>query len=138
MLDSRDPFAAVEGGGMDAAGAAAVLRSVAVLVREIRLTRWFSQTEVAERCEVTGQTLCRVELGQREPKLGLLVMLCGLLGVRPSAVLRLAEDEAFPIEPLPWSSEPADLLGLSRPHGAVILERGPLVRRRGGGAHGEL
>jgi hypothetical protein len=47
--------------------------------------------------------LSRMERAKRDPGLLRLVTTSGVLGVRLSDVLRLAEDEAFPLGFAPWS-----------------------------------
>jgi hypothetical protein len=49
-------------------------------------------------------------------------------------VLRTAEDEAFPLGPVPWTGQLTDLLGLYSPHDLAELERKAERARRGGGA----
>ena len=103
--------------GIDAAAAIAMTRSVGHLLRQLRLGRGETQEQVGLRAGIGNSDVCRLERGSREPRLGALLRVCGSVQVRPSVLLRLAEDEAFPIEPQPWS---ADMAWLLRRLGALV------------------
>jgi hypothetical protein len=100
--------------GWDSASVAAVLRGTGTVLRQVRLARGLALVEAADRCRVSVSVLSRTELARRDQRLPLLLALSGVLGVRLSGVLRLAEDEAFPLGGLSWAEDPADLL---RPSG---------------------
>jgi transcriptional regulator with XRE-family HTH domain len=100
---------------LDSASMAAILRATGTVMRQVRLARGWGLGEAAGLCRVSASVLCRAELARREPRLHLLLTLCGVLGVRLSAVLRLAEDEALPLGTLPWTDDPADLMGHRSP-----------------------
>jgi DNA-binding XRE family transcriptional regulator len=82
-----------------------------LLMRWVRQAKGRGLTDMAAECGVSASVLSRVELARREPRLSLLLMLCNLLGVRFSDVMRMAEDEAFPMGRGPWTVHPVDLIG---------------------------
>lgn len=104
-----------------------ILSVVGPAVRRARLRRQRSLSAVAREVGMGQPMLSRIETGQRVPRLDQLVALCAVVGVRLSDVLRLAEDEVFPLGGGPWTDEPESLLaGADR-----LLSRRP---RRGGDA----
>lgn len=109
--------------GLDSPSMTAIMHATGTLMRQIRLARGWGLAEAADQCQVSTSVLCRVELARREPRMHLLLTLCGVLGVRLSAVLRMAEDEALPLGTQPWTDDPADLLGHSSRGYAMFLDR---------------
>jgi transcriptional regulator with XRE-family HTH domain len=95
---------------VDVGGVAATARAVGLLLRRARENQELMQSQVAQRCGISTSVLCRLERARREPRLTVLLVLAGALGVRLSDVLRAAEDEAFPLGPVPWSPRSAELL----------------------------
>jgi transcriptional regulator with XRE-family HTH domain len=85
--------------------------AVGALLRRARENQGLLQMDVADLCGVSRSVLCRLEHADREPRLSVLVMLCGVLGMRFSDVLRMAEDEAFPVGAVPWSHHSVELIG---------------------------
>jgi transcriptional regulator with XRE-family HTH domain len=80
----------------------AVLTAVGYQLRRTRLERGWLMRDLAERIDMSMSVLCRLELARREPSTRNLIMIAGALGVRPSDMLRVAEDEAFPLGRTPW------------------------------------
>jgi transcriptional regulator with XRE-family HTH domain len=110
---------------LDSAGVAGIVHATSALIREVRLARGVVMTHAADECSVSPSVLSRAELARREPRLSLLLTLCGVLGVRLSAVLRMAEDEAFRLGTAPWTIDPAELLGHASDGYAAFLDAGP-------------
>ena len=119
MADARSKFTAT-GSDISVASVADIVRSTGMVLRRVRLARGLQQREPARLCGVSISDVCRIELGRRTPALDRLIMLCTVLGVRPSEVLRMAEDEAFPLDSAPWTASPAELL-LSAVAGVVAM-----------------
>jgi transcriptional regulator with XRE-family HTH domain len=109
--------------GLDSAGVAAILHATGTVMRQVRRARGLTIADTAPQCGVSSSVLCRVELARREPRLHLLLALCGFLGVRLSAVLRIAENDALPIGALPWTADPAELLSPSFRSGSALLDQ---------------
>lgn len=142
--DNRSPGPGVGGGldalladesGLDGASVAAIMHATGTLMRQVRLARGLVLADAAGECGVSSSVLCRAELTRREPRLQLLLTLAGVLGVRLSAVLRMAEDEALPLGTEPWTDDPADLLGHSSRGYAAFLDRDSSATS-GGVGHG--
>ena len=95
---------------VDINGVTAVRRAVGSLLRLARENQELQQSQVAELCGISTSVLSRLESAARQPRLTVLLALSGVLGVRLSDVLRAAEDEAFPVGPVPWSDRSADLI----------------------------
>jgi transcriptional regulator with XRE-family HTH domain len=89
---------------MDAADANAILNAVCTRLRSVRQNQGLDLAEGALRLRLSPSVLSRLERAKRSPTLFRLVMVSGALGVRLSDVLRLAEDEAFPLGSEPWSA----------------------------------
>jgi transcriptional regulator with XRE-family HTH domain len=89
---------------------AGVWKSVGMLLRRARQNQGLKAREVAERCEVSESVLCRIELGRRESSLSNAFLMCMKLGVRLSEIMRIVEDEAFPVSLKPWANESETLL----------------------------
>ena len=87
---------------LDDAGIAAMLASVGAQVRAARQGRGWFLSDMAERLNLSASVICRLELARREPSVHQLIMVCAVLGLRLSDVIRNAEDEAFPLGPTPW------------------------------------
>lgn len=60
---------------------------IASRLREARLRRGFTQTEVAGRCYICPRQLIRIEKGQRDVPASLLLGLCRLYGIAPNEML---------------------------------------------------
>ena len=127
-----------EAGPADTAGYAdldsAIAHGTMEVLRRVRIARGLRLADVAKPCGVSGAVLCRAELGHRPLRLPLLLAVSAVLDVRLSAALRTAEDEAFPLGPVPWTGHLGDLLRLYSPYGLAELERKAERARRGGGA----
>lgn len=91
-----------------------MLQAVSWLLRRAREHHGWQLVEVAERCGVSPSVLSRVERAQREPHLWLVLRICNVVGVRFSDVMRMAENEAFPVNNNPWTDHPIDLFGPPR------------------------
>lgn len=128
---SRDSSSAVALGevasGAENDSVVVMLHAATWLLRRVRERRGLMLREVAEQCDVSLSVLSRAELSRREARLSLLLQVCNVLGVRFSDVMRVAEDEAFPMTRSPWDDCPAYLLG--RPCGSCADPRG--CRREG-------
>ena len=130
MVDIRDSSSAT-GSDISVASVADIVRSTGMVLRRVRLARGLQQREPARLCGVSISDVCRIELGRRTPALDRLVRLCTVLGVRPSEVLRMAEDEAFPLDSAPWTASPAELLLSAVP--GVVARADPTMRNRPAG-----
>lgn len=91
---------------MDDACVAAMLASIGAQVRAARQGRGWFLSDVAERLSLSASVICRLELARREPSIHQLIMVCAVLGLRLSDVIRIAENEAFPLGPTPWPPSP--------------------------------
>lgn len=121
--------------GLDSASVAAIMHATGTLMRRVRLAKGLVLAEAAGECGVSSSVLSRAELARREPSLRLLLTLCGVLGVRLSAVLRMAEEAALPLGTQPWTEDPAELLGHFSPgYAAFLVGDGPATS--GGVGHG--
>jgi transcriptional regulator with XRE-family HTH domain len=80
----------------------AMLASIGGQIRVARQARWLYLSDVAERVGVSQSVICRLELARREPSMYQLFQVCATLGLRLSGVLRVAEDELFPLSNMPW------------------------------------
>jgi transcriptional regulator with XRE-family HTH domain len=107
----------------DSASVAAIVHATGTVIRQVRLARGLLLAQASGECGVSASVLCRAELARREPRLRLLLTLCGVLGVRLSAVLRMAEEAALPLGTEPWTDDPAELLGHSSPGCAAFVAR---------------
>jgi transcriptional regulator with XRE-family HTH domain len=107
----------------DSASVAAIAHATGTVIRQVRLARGLLLSQVSGECGVSASVLCRAELARREPRLRLLLTLCGVLGIRLSAVLRMAEETALPLGTQPWTDDPAELLGKSSPGCSAFLAR---------------
>lgn len=103
------------GTGLESDSVLLIVAAVGPAVRKARLRQRRSQTAVAVASGLVESILSRIESGQRIPRLDQLVALCDTLGVRPSDVLRFAEDGAFPLGGDPWTDQPDTLLGGPEP-----------------------
>jgi transcriptional regulator with XRE-family HTH domain len=88
-----------------------MIHALALLLREARAYHGWTLADVADRCGVSMSVLSRAERACREPRLWLVLRICNVLGVRFSDVMRVAEEEAFPVDSGPWTNHPADMLG---------------------------
>jgi transcriptional regulator with XRE-family HTH domain len=100
----------VVGASSEDDGVVAMLHAVSWLLRQTRKNRGWTAAEVAKRCRVSPSVLSRAELSRREPTLWLVLTVCQRLGIRFSDLMRMAEDEAFPIGREDWAYHPADLI----------------------------
>lgn len=89
---------------LDDAGVAAILASIGAQVRSERQRRGWLLADMAVRLNISASVICRLELARREPSIHQLIMVCAALDRRLSDVLRIAEDEAFPLGRTPWPS----------------------------------
>jgi len=62
-------------------------------LRRARLTRFWSQMELAEKADVSRATIARIELGGYVPQLKTLRRLAEALGVEPAALVTIEELE---------------------------------------------
>jgi ribosome-binding protein aMBF1 (putative translation factor) len=92
---------------LDEAAIAAILVSIGGQVRAARQRRGWYLSDVAERLDLSASVICRLELARREPSLHQLIMVCAVLGQRFSDVIRIAENEAFPMGLAPWTPPPS-------------------------------
>jgi DNA-binding XRE family transcriptional regulator len=105
----------------------AMLHVVGLALRRARTRRGITQGRLAEQIGLSAAVLSRLERTQRGPHLTTVLALCNVLGVRFSDVMRVAEDEAFPMGMTPWTDYPSVLIGLGPQPGdvdAAILRRG--------------
>ena len=76
----RRPFGASE--------RAALMRAFGERVGRHRLAAGLSEEELAARCGVSASSIKKTELGRKEPRLSLILMLCTRLGLSPDALMR--------------------------------------------------
>jgi DNA-binding XRE family transcriptional regulator len=108
----------VEPISVDSGEVVAMWKMVAALIREVREQQGQSQCTMADLCHVQSSKLCRMELGKLEPRIGFTVAVCIKLRIRPSDVIRVAEDEIFkdfewlPVHQsaTPWADDSAELV----------------------------
>jgi ribosome-binding protein aMBF1 (putative translation factor) len=103
-ISERRTSADVGAEPMDTADANAIVSAVCSRLRSARLQQGMSLAEAALRLRLSPSVLSRLEQAKRAPSLLRLVTASGALGVRLSDVLRLAEDEAFPLGSAPWAA----------------------------------
>jgi transcriptional regulator with XRE-family HTH domain len=133
MVDVYDSSTAT-GGDISVASVADIVRSTGMLLRQVRLARGLALREPARLCGVSISEVSRIEMGLRMPRLDTLVRLCAVLGVRPSEVVQMAEDEAFPLDSSPWTARPAELLLNAVPRVVAMADVRSRNRAAGGGA----
>lgn len=103
--------------------ALAVARSALRMLRTVRTAQRRHQAVVAAKCGVTSPVLCRMELGEREPRLGVTLALCWHLEVRPAGLLRFAESMTNPSIRPAWA-DPHAVLG-DADLGRLVIAAGP-------------
>lgn len=81
---------------------AAILASIGDQLRYSRTERHWLLADVASRVGLSQSVICRMELARREASFNQLVTVSALFGRRLSGILRIAEDEAFPLGHAPW------------------------------------
>ncbi|HEX5407765.1 MAG TPA: helix-turn-helix transcriptional regulator [Pseudonocardiaceae bacterium] len=97
---------------MDDPAVDAILTGACTMLRTARLEREWRLADLARNWGVSQSVLCRLELARREPSLRQMIEVYGLLSMRFSGVLRMAEDQAFPLGGAPWGTDgPVGLLG---------------------------
>lgn len=93
-------------GALDEAAVMAMLVSIGGQIRTARQQRGWYLADVAERLGLSSSVICRLELARREPSMHQLIMVCAVLDLRLSDVIRTAENEAFPMGLAPWAPPP--------------------------------
>lgn len=88
---------------MDKAAFETILGSIGDQVRDARLRRNWYLEDLAKRVGVSTSVICRLELARREASMPQLIGVCAALNRRFSDLLRIAEDEAFPLGGAPWT-----------------------------------
>jgi transcriptional regulator with XRE-family HTH domain len=88
---------------MELVEANAILNAVGTRLRSARMDQGVSLADAARRLSLSESVLSRLERARRDSGLVRLVMASSALGVRLSDVLRLAEDDAFPLGSAPWA-----------------------------------
>jgi DNA-binding XRE family transcriptional regulator len=89
---------------------AVMLPAMALSLRRARVNQGIVQSDAAARAGMSVSVLSRIELARRVPGLRVALVVCNVLGIRFSDVMRAAEDEAFPLGGIPWTDHPARLL----------------------------
>jgi transcriptional regulator with XRE-family HTH domain len=79
---------------------------VALLLRRARTQRHLRPADVGQACGIGATAITRVELARKALRLSRFVTACVYLGVRPSDLVRLAEDHAFPDPSTVWTDHP--------------------------------
>lgn len=87
---------------LDPADCNAIHLAVGNILRRERKRRGWNVSEYASYVGIGSSTLSRIELGRRFPAWEVLIVLCCGLGIRPSDLLRQAENDAFPCDK-PWA-----------------------------------
>ncbi|HEX5119297.1 MAG TPA: hypothetical protein VFW65_29250 [Pseudonocardiaceae bacterium] len=80
-----------------------VVHDVALLVRRARTRRHLRAADLGRACGVGATVISRLELARKAWSLSRLVTACVYVRVRPSDVVRLAEDHAFPYPAAVWT-----------------------------------
>jgi transcriptional regulator with XRE-family HTH domain len=88
----------------------AMLNAASWMLRHVRESQGRLLMDVAEQSGVSNSVLCRIELARRVPRLQVILVVCLVLGVRFSDIMRFAEDEAFPLGSEPWTEHSAKLV----------------------------
>jgi hypothetical protein len=104
--DPRRASADVRAEPIDATDATAILNAVCTRLRSARRSQGTDLADAARRMGVSPSVLSRLERAERDSGLRRLVVASGMLGLRLSDVLRLAEDDAFPLGSAPWAACP--------------------------------
>jgi hypothetical protein len=104
--DPRRVSADVRAEPIDATDATAILNAVCTRLRSARRSQGTDLAYAARRMGVSPSVLSRLERAERDSCLRRLVLASGMLGLRLSDVLRLAEDDAFPLGRAPWAASP--------------------------------
>jgi transcriptional regulator with XRE-family HTH domain len=107
-----------------------ILTAMGLMIQRVRVNQGWRQGALAARIGVSQSVLCRIEMGERVPQLRVVLTLCGVLGVRLSDILRIAEDEAYPIGVVPWTDHAHSLLRQSTPLEHAIHERMAVITAR--------
>ena len=84
----------------------AILASIGAQIRMARQRKEWFLSDLADLVGVSTSVVCRIELARREPSFHQLVMVCAALERRLSDVIRIAEDEAYPLGLAPWTPRP--------------------------------
>jgi transcriptional regulator with XRE-family HTH domain len=115
LFSDRSPDIVLADGGHDVPATDSVMvmaHAATWVLRQVRQKRGLVLSGFADRCGVSVPVMSRLERSAREPRLYLLLAMCNLLGVRFSEVMRIAEDEAFPVGDQPWTDHVAELIDL--------------------------
>ena len=67
-----------------------LLGKIGSRIREFRLHKGLSQTELANRCDVELSSINRIELGKASPSLTLLFVIAGQLDVSPAELISVS------------------------------------------------
>ena len=121
MVEAHSSVTAADG-DISMASVADIIRSAGMLLRHVRLARGLHLGGPARLCGVSVSEASRLERGNRTPRLDYLIRLSAILGVRPSDVLRMAEDEVFPLGLAPWADHPSELLSAA-PHVVATADK---------------
>lgn len=81
---------------------AAIYASIGRQIRDARVARGWYQPDLAERANLSNSVICRLELARRPVNLHQLIIVSALLSRRPSDLLRVGEDDAYPLGHAPW------------------------------------
>jgi transcriptional regulator with XRE-family HTH domain len=91
-----------------------IMRAMGWLIRVARLNQGLRLADVSDRVGVSVSVLSRAErLAREHLRVDLVLAVCNALGVRFSDIMRLAEDEAFPVDERPWTDHPHTLISLA-------------------------
>lgn len=81
------------------------------LMSQLRAGAGLAQSHVAASLHLGPSSVSRFESNSHGvPKLSMFLSVCDVLNVRPSEVLRLAEETIYPLGGAPWTVSPRDLL----------------------------
>jgi transcriptional regulator with XRE-family HTH domain len=64
-----------------------LMRAFGEKLQQLRVAAGLSRAQLASKCRISPSSVTRTELGQSEPRLSLIVMLCDGLGVSPDTLI---------------------------------------------------
>ena len=67
------------------------MNKVAYNIRELRIEKNLSQSELAEKVNISQSSIARYELGQTEPKATDIIKLCNFFGVSSDILLGIKD-----------------------------------------------
>jgi DNA-binding XRE family transcriptional regulator len=75
-----------------AAERAAIANAFGAKVRAYRQAQGLTTDELAQRCNLVGSTISKIEKGRPEPRLWLIVQICRGLNIQPNDLIEIHRD----------------------------------------------